>query len=248
MNLKNILLTILTFISTISFSQDLVDIKIIKQNNRSVIMDLYPQIPINNNVISSVVFSLRWKARDNVSFGSPLSNINGFIISKSGLPVEKNGFMYQVFAGFGSNLVTIGSNQKISITIPMQGRGKVEIINNQFIKDKFNGGYYVSIGGHDKTGSILVGDEISNSQVSNNISIFPNPSDGNITIKSTGLVGPVVIIQIFDIQGRSILKRNETISDGSLQTNVSLGSRAGVYILSILDGTQTLKSKFTIEN
>lgn len=248
MNLKNAFLTIMFLLSlVVGQSQDCVDIQITKQTSKSVTIDLYPQ-SVMKGVLSSVVFSLKWTTGGRMAFGIPTSNIPGLVLSRSGDPIEKDGETYQIFAGFGNQPRT-PSMSKVTITIPVQGRAELSISDDEFIRNVAkNGGYYVSIGGLDRTGQVLQKMRFNDEIYSDNVIIFPNPPKGDITIDISKMIGPLVVIQIYDIQGKEVLRRTESVSDGGLKLNISLSQPPGIYILAVYDNNKVHKSKFVLEN
>lgn len=82
--------------------------------------------------------------------------------------------------------------------------------------------------------------DTSTTAIRNNInnemmSIFPNPSNGKITIKSTNN-NPINSVNIFDITGSLVFKQNYT---SNLTANVNINHlNAGVYIVEVLSNKQ----------
>jgi putative heme degradation protein len=77
------------------------------------------------------------------------------------------------------------------------------------------------------------------------VSIFPNPSSDYIAIKHTGLNRENANIQLFDLQGRSVL--NTQLSQGSSVAFLNIQTLyQGEYILQFQQGSQTLIKKIII--
>ncbi|MDT0555324.1 T9SS-dependent M36 family metallopeptidase [Patiriisocius hiemis] len=77
----------------------------------------------------------------------------------------------------------------------------------------------------------------------NNFIIYPNPSNGNISIKSIVNVGDVTI-SIFDINGRQVFTQEADLQD---VTNINAsGLDAGVYVVRIFGGNYSHTNKIII--
>ncbi|NND88709.1 MAG: T9SS type A sorting domain-containing protein, partial [Flavobacteriaceae bacterium] len=76
-----------------------------------------------------------------------------------------------------------------------------------------------------------------------NFKIYPNPSNGNINIKSLVDAGDVTV-SIFDLNGRKVYTQAVTLSD-SANINAE-GLKAGVYVIEINGGNYTHTAKLLI--
>jgi hypothetical protein len=76
-----------------------------------------------------------------------------------------------------------------------------------------------------------------------NFTIYPNPSNGNINIKSLVNVGDVSI-SIFDLNGRKVFSQNVNLQDTVNINAENLG--AGVYVMEIDGGNYTHTAKLLI--
>jgi len=150
--LRTFLIILLFVFNNNIFSQNIVDVRITRITNSNIEITLFPQQQ-QYSILSNVVFTLTWRTNRILSLGTPIANSSISMI-KSG-PVLTNGNMrYQVFSGVG--LISNNIQNGIKIVIPKTGTSSISIANNNFIKNILvNGGYYVSIGGVDVTGSIL---------------------------------------------------------------------------------------------
>ena len=79
--------------------------------------------------------------------------------------------------------------------------------------------------------------------IASSFSVFPNPSNGEITINMTSSLGEGTI-RIFDLNGRKVFDQNATL-EGGLNINASELSR-GVYLLQIATGTVSETTKLII--
>ncbi|HEU5289897.1 MAG TPA: T9SS type A sorting domain-containing protein [Cyclobacteriaceae bacterium] len=76
------------------------------------------------------------------------------------------------------------------------------------------------------------------------VSVYPNPTNGNITIEATGISSSVFAIQLLDTQGKITYRATEEISNGKMSHTISGGSiPAGVYFVKVSDGTRSTIKK-----
>ena len=82
--------------------------------------------------------------------------------------------------------------------------------------------------------------------LTNSFSVFPNPNNGEFTVKFNGATGNVNL-QVVDIRGRSILNNSYTTS-GDFNQTINLGNvQSGMYLLNVSDGGRTIKKKIVVE-
>ncbi len=74
--------------------------------------------------------------------------------------------------------------------------------------------------------------------------VFPNPSNGQITINVTGTLGEGQV-RIYDINGREVYKQDATLQ-GTISVNAE-GLSTGVYIMNITSDSNTITKKLIIE-
>ena len=80
-----------------------------------------------------------------------------------------------------------------------------------------------------------------------NFSIFPNPNDGNFTVKFNSNSGNDINIAVYDIRGRSIfnnLYQNNGLFEQTLQLDKV---QSGIYLVNIQDGDKKITKKIVIE-
>ncbi|GGG37402.1 zinc-dependent metalloprotease [Bizionia arctica] len=80
-----------------------------------------------------------------------------------------------------------------------------------------------------------------------NLSIYPNPNQGEFTIKLNSTNSDHINVQVFDIRGRSILNKSYN-STGAFNQTINLNNaQAGIYLLNINDGSKTVIKKIIVE-
>ena len=80
-----------------------------------------------------------------------------------------------------------------------------------------------------------------------NFSLFPNPNDGNFTVKFNSNSGNDINIAVYDIRGRSIfnnLYQNNGLFEQTLQLDKV---QSGIYLVNIQDGDKKITKKIVIE-
>jgi hypothetical protein len=78
-----------------------------------------------------------------------------------------------------------------------------------------------------------------------NISVYPNPTSGNVSINYTSTTTEELVSRIHDITGKEILNSNHSSLVGN--NNIVLNTEhleAGVYFIELSNGTSTKKIKF----
>lgn len=86
-----------------------------------------------------------------------------------------------------------------------------------------------------------------NDSVLTNFSLFPNPNNGNFTVKFNSVTGSEIKMAVYDIRGRQLL--NKVVANtGLIEETLSLGGvGAGVYLVNIQDGDSVITKKIIIE-
>ena len=80
-----------------------------------------------------------------------------------------------------------------------------------------------------------------------NLSVFPNPNQGEFTIKYNANDSENISIQVFDIRGRTILTKTYKNTGEFNQTIKMNNAQAGMYLLNINDGSKTVIKKIIVE-
>lgn len=172
--MKKLILAILLLVSTSFVSaQNTVDIRLTSLTSTNCQITLYPSFS-ETSVLSNVVFTLRWRSNRNIAISNPPIN-NQIPIARSG-PVRTSGsWKYQVYSGVGLQTGLI--SQPIIINIPRSGSGEITIAVDSYVEQtSVNGKFYVSVGGQNVTGAVLVPKSLTSEEPTVN-TLFYNPSD-----------------------------------------------------------------------
>ncbi len=79
------------------------------------------------------------------------------------------------------------------------------------------------------------------------LSIFPNPNQGEFTVKFNSPSNEQITIQVFDVRGRSIFNKAYQ-NTGDFNQMISLNNtQAGMYLLKINDGSKIINKKIIIK-
>ena len=80
-----------------------------------------------------------------------------------------------------------------------------------------------------------------------NLSIYPNPSNGAFNILFDNATSDIVTVDVFDLSGRSVFTKDYETS-ATFNENVNLNNAAaGMYLVKIRDGNNTVTKKIIIE-
>lgn len=78
-------------------------------------------------------------------------------------------------------------------------------------------------------------------------SIYPNPSKGNFNIQFDNRTSNEIKVNVFDMRGRTIFE-NKYSNQATFNENIQLNNaQAGVYLVSVTDGTQKIVKRIVIE-
>lgn len=74
----------------------------------------------------------------------------------------------------------------------------------------------------------------------NNFSLFPNPSQGFISVRFDSRTNDTVNVQVFDLQGRAIVNKTFDSNQALFEERITLGNLAnGVYLVRVNQGDRT---------
>ncbi|NNC44441.1 MAG: T9SS type A sorting domain-containing protein, partial [Winogradskyella sp.] len=80
-----------------------------------------------------------------------------------------------------------------------------------------------------------------------NLSVYPNPNNGEFNVSFNPRSGDDIIIEVFDISGRSILS-NTYNNTGRFDETIMLNkASSGIYLLSISEGQQKVTKKIIVD-
>lgn len=79
-----------------------------------------------------------------------------------------------------------------------------------------------------------------------NFSIFPNPNNGEFTVKLQSQSGENISIDVFDIRGRKVLEKSFK-NTGNFREIIQLANaQSGMYLINISDGLRTVTKKILV--
>ena len=165
-------------------------------------------------------------------------------------PVHEEGtYNYQIYSGIGLEAIADGGSSWVAgkeyliAEIPMMGRAKVELLNDTWTDDIHNnGGYYISLGGLDRTGAI-VKSLATGGRPDFDFSVLPNPNNGRFTLTVNIPEESDLAITLVSSSGRTVLDQQNRNASGTFRKEVDLsGFSTGVYYLKlVLDGRTIIK-------
>lgn len=83
--------------------------------------------------------------------------------------------------------------------------------------------------------------------VLDNLSVYPNPNNGAFNVSFNPRSGENIVIEVFDISGRSILS-NTYDNTGRFDENITLNNAsAGIYLVRISEGQQKVTKKIIVD-
>jgi alpha-tubulin suppressor-like RCC1 family protein len=86
------------------------------------------------------------------------------------------------------------------------------------------------------------------SDILKQISIIPNPNNGQFIIETHGLTGMNTLINLYDALGRQVYQASENFSNGITAKNIAVNNLpAGIYFITISDLNYTNRQKLIIE-
>ena len=235
-----------------------VDIRLVDSGNGEVEVRVRPDGTFDG-LFSSIVFTVRWETSTNATLGTGQQVIPALIympVSVSGPTRDSLGYRYQIYAGFGFNTlqsqgVTWQPNTEYTLmTIPIVNgtQGQLfEIVNDPFTA-AYNGDYYVSLNGVDKTGGIYSGSTSINSigARSPGLSIMPNPATDNVMVSVSLLERNNGRLVLMNSLGQVVRSEDLRGAIGrSTRTWDLSGLAPGVYVVE-LQGEQVLTEKLVV--
>jgi hypothetical protein len=195
-----------------------------------------------DGIFSNLVFAVRWERQSGASLG-PIEQPNGAAaympLQRSGGIREDGPFQYQVYTGFGMVPISStgsswrGGEEYLIARIPFTGNAQFVMTNDQWTKQvESNADYFVSLGGHDRTGKIYTGTIEVNDQVV--FAIMPNPTRGPVSIIFPVRPGEDMWYELISSSGQLVLTERPNAMADSYRKDLDLsGEGAGVYHLRV---------------
>ncbi|MBO3115295.1 T9SS type A sorting domain-containing protein [Winogradskyella sp. DF17] len=177
---------------------------------------------------------LLWENECSVSAGSGYDNFS-ITFDDTGAPFPGTNGCSDNFTG------TYAPRQPLSSLSGIDAQGDWEII----VFDFFNGDTGTL---NNWSMEICTRQPLSTSEFEiNNLSIFPNPNNGEFSIGFDSNSGEDISVEIFDIRGRVIYsQRYNSVSRFEEVINLNK-AQSGVYLLNISDGPQKVTKKIIVE-
>lgn len=200
-----------------------------------------------DGVFSSVVFTLRWDRSTDLSLGEAVTPEGTPINTrKSGTLHEEGVFNYLVFAGFGfdhmaaSGLRWEAGQEYTILTIPVEGKGVVELVNDEWTGiNTNNADFYVSLGGYDKTG-VIYKSMAATTDLEGTVMIKPNPNEGLFQFSFVSTDAVDLRVDVVNTLGQSSFTQTLRGFEGSYVKDMDLTHMSeGIYYLKITRGDKT---------
>lgn len=81
-----------------------------------------------------------------------------------------------------------------------------------------------------------------------NFNIYPNPNNGEFTIKLNSNSGNDIAVDVFDIRGRKIFNNSYSRNNSDFSQSIKLNSvEAGMYLVTVSDGAKKITKKIIVE-
>lgn len=232
---------------TPTFAQNTVDIGLHHTDDGMLEVKVRPTSDFDG-IFSSLVFTLRWDKNSDIALGTaaPAAGVGYIHTTPSGRVREDGMFDYQVFAGFGfDRIVATGTSweagkEYVIMTIPISGKGAVELVNDEWTADQRNNAdFYVSLGGADQTGNIYKG-MITTTDLEGTVSILPNPNEGRFTFSFISMDANDIRVEVMNTLGQSVFHDTLKGFEGTYRKDLDLTTMSdGIYYLKIVRGDKT---------
>jgi len=154
-------------------------------------------------------------------------NYNVRVINTSGIITNYAGTSTSGYDGDGGLATAAKLGAPKSVYVDGWGRVYVSDITNHIVR------------------VVTASASVTSATNSNKLTVFPNPTDGNVTI-SMPQVYSVAVVSVTDMMGRTILQKQLSAGLSSQSLNLS-HLAAGSYILSVSTDKQVFTNKLVIE-
>jgi Secretion system C-terminal sorting domain len=235
----------LSLLHTTTIAQGTVDIGLFHTNG-ALEVRVRPSSDFDG-IVSSTVFTLRWDRNSDIALGNaqvpdgaPLQT------RRSGQLREESMFNYMVFAGFGFDAMANtgmrweAGHEYTVLTIPVTGKGAVELVNDHWTGAVANNAdYYMSLGGHDLTGSIYKS-LAATTDLDGTVAIKPNPNEGRFQFSFICEEVSDLRVDVVNALGQSTFTENLREFQGTYVKDMDLTNKSeGIYYLKITRGETT---------
>lgn len=145
-------------------------------------------------------------------------------------------------------------NSPLSITVPSDAvlGNTVMRITTKYTDPGLNQFPTSCENGHDAevedyTINVLSSLSIDEKELSN-FNIYPNPNNGEFTIKLNSNSGNDIAVDVFDIRGRKIFNNSYSRNNSDFSQSIKLNSvEAGMYLVTVSDGAKKITKKIIVE-
>ena len=137
---------------------------------------------------------------------------------------------------------------------PSSGANNTSSLQNPAHTYAANGTYNVSLTISNVCDTVVITNQVTVSGVSiddnllvGELSIYPNPNNGNFTINSENLQATNLTIEMFTLQGQSVYTHKLSKVNGFTHKVETTSLAKGVYMVKVSDGTRNAYKKVVIE-
>lgn len=235
-------------------NEPLVDIAASPNLMDQVEIRLRPNGPFDE-LVSSIVFSLRWNDADGANLGTIVQTLpqgQYCPVAKSGPEHVSGDYRYQVFSGLSfitlQDLETAwAADEEILLCAVnvINGSSSFTIADDAYATS-VNGSYYISLNGADRTGEIYsISTEVGTAgQVGPRMTVEPNPTAGPTWLVLENAEATLLQYEVMDAAGRIVLRDRETIIAPVHRIAIDLSGYAkGAYLLRASDGTNSYNGR-----
>ena len=235
-------------------AQGNLDIGLFHEENGQLSVKVRPTADFDG-IFSSVVFTLRWDKNTDIALGDAIVPENAPLSTRrSGTQRENGTFNYMVYAGFGFEPMTASGahwtagEEYTILTIPVTGKGTVELVNDEWTGATLNNGdFYASLGGHDKTGTIYKA-VATTTDMDGTVSIKPNPNEGVFQFSFFSDEEADIRVEVVNSLGQSSFMDNLRKYSGLYVHDMDLTQMTeGVYYLKITRAGKTSVHKIVYQ-
>lgn len=134
-------------------------------------------------------------------------------------------------------------NNQFNLVTFVAGKGNSQAKNTYAYNDKdalsINNTLYYRLKMVDRDGAFKYSNvvKVSTTHVAENaVAVYPNPFNNTCNVSITSSVDGAVAIEVFDLQGKTVLTQNATITNGTTVLNIAETSslKAGVYMVRVI--------------